>query len=40
MKLYRVSFDTSASLDRTFVPMIPESAGLEEDKTIKRVCLS
>lgn len=40
MKLYRVSFDTSASLNRTFVPMIPESAGLEEDKTIKRVCLS
>ena len=40
MKLYRVSFDKSASLDRTFVPMIPESAGLDEDKTIRRVCLS
>lgn len=40
MKLYRVSFDLSQPLERTFIPLIPDSAGYMEDKTIKRVCLS
>ena len=40
MKLYHVTFDLSEPDKKMFYPRVPKSAGLGEDKSLKRICLA
>lgn len=39
LKLYHISFDIDERI-KVFTPRIPDTAGVGEDKTIKRICLA
>ncbi|MBE6716638.1 MAG: hypothetical protein E7573_06935 [Ruminococcaceae bacterium] len=39
IKLYHISYDTTESLKKEFIPRIPENIATGEDKSIPRICL-